>query len=372
VADTGDNRVLIYDAPLSATSTATIAIGQTSMTQGAANQGASTPSATTLYSPTGLALDSAGNLWVADDHNCRVLKFKPPFTTGMSANLVIGQSDFQTTTAPYGPTCEASAPNFPINMYSIGSIAFDSKGDLWVAEGGAGRVLEYVPPFSNGMSPSLAIGQTNLTNVSPCNSGDIGPHGPILPPTAATLCGPVGIAFDQPGNLWVTDEANLRLLEFVPPFATGMAASVVLGQPNATVFTGGAECHASAMTFCGANALAFDANGNLWVSDGGFSRVMKFVPPFATGMAASLEIGEPNFTNPGADPNDPMFNPTGIAFDGNGSLIASDMASEILVYGPPFSTAMNPATIVSSGLGSCPPHGPTPNTLCEPVSVATF
>ena len=236
VADSGDNRILIYNTLLTAGESASIVIGQTSFTQGLPNQGRATPSAATLYTPTGLAMDSGGNLWVADDHNCRVLEFQPPFTTGMSASLVIGQPDLGTP-----PYCEYSGLNN--SVYSIGLIAFDSQGDLWVANSAAGRILEYVPPFTASMAPSVAIGQPNLQDFAPCNGGGMGEHGPILPPTASTLCGPVGIAFDPQGDLWVTDEANLRLLEFIPPFSTGMAASLdMVGQPPIAFEGDGTSC----------------------------------------------------------------------------------------------------------------------------------
>lgn len=371
VADTGDHRILIYDTPLSASSSATIAIGQAGFTEGKPNQGMTTPSAATLYSPQGIAVDSSGNLWVADRGNCRVVEFKAPFSTGMNASLEIGQPDFGTG----GNLGEWGCPSAPsltaASMESPVSIAFDTKGDLWVADEAAGRITEYAPPFSDGMTASLVIGQIDLQNAQPCNGAELGNHGPILPATAASLCRPEGIAFDSHGNLWVADQSNLRVLEFIPPFTTGMEASLVLGQPTATVFTGGAACDASASDFCAADALAFDSDGDLWVSDWEFNRVLMFVPPFTTGMAASLVIGQPDFTGSGPVPNG-TNSPTGLAFDSSGKLIVVGGGSDIVVYAPPFSTVFHPETIISSGLGSCPPPGPTANTLCEPVGVATF
>jgi sugar lactone lactonase YvrE len=373
VADTGDNRLLIYDTPLSANSSPVTVIGQASFTQGLGNGGASTASAATLYSPHGVVVDGAGNLWVADRGNCRVLKFKPPFTTGMSASVLIGQSDF-TSTGTLGDWGCIPPPSFtPATLESPVAVALDSQGDLWVADESAGRITEYVPPFSNGMAAAVVIGQSNLNDTYPCDGANIGNHGPIRPPTAATLCRPESIVFDSHGNLWVADQSNMRGLEFIPPFSTGMPASLVLGQPNATVFTGGAECIASATTFCTADALNFDASGNLWISDWKFNRVLQFVPPFSTGMAASLEIGQPNFTDWGGRPGDLMNSPTGLTFDANGNLIVTNV-SEILVYAPPFSTAMNPATTLTSGPGTCAYAlpGPGRSTICEPVGIVAF
>jgi len=372
VADTGDNRVLVYEEPLSATSSATTVIGQISLTEGKANQGAATASSATLDSPQGIAVDSAGDLWVADRGNCRVVEFKAPLTTGMNASLVIGQSDFASTGMNGGWGCPFATSIAPDNMETPVSVALDSHGDLWVADAAASRITEFLPPFSNGMRASLVIGQPNMQSNAPCNGASEGEHGPALPPTAATLCAPQAIAFDSEGNLWVTDAQNSRVLEFVPPFSTGMAASVVLGEPTATVFTGNASCGPSASEFCAPAGLTFDSHGSLWVADLEINRVTEFVPPFMTGMAATLEIGQPNFTSQGPTPTAAMEYPDGLAFDRSGNLLVVSQFSEILVYAPAFSIAMNPSTTVSSGLGSCPPPTPTAGTLCEPVAVTTF
>lgn len=382
VADSGDNRILIYNAPLSAGEGASIVIGQTSFTQGLANQGLATPSAGTLNTPTGLAMDSSGDLWVADDHNCRVLEFQPPFTTGMSASLVIGQ--------PYlgaPPYCGAGGLFVFNSSYFVGSIAFDSQGDLWVSNGAAGRVLEYVPPFSDEMEPSLAIGQPNLEDSAPCNGWEYGAHGPLLSPTAATLCGPGGIAFDPQGDLWVTDEGNVRLLEFVPPFSTGMAASLeMIGQPPIAFDPiDETSCiDTSANNFCVPDSVAFDNNGDLWVADLQFQRVLEFAPPFSNGMNASAVIGQPNFAdygpwNPGA-----AGEPAEVSFDISGNFMVSGnvpsteyedpySAGRIVVYSPPLNSGMEPATIMTSGSGyDCPTSSITAATLCSPVGLATF
>lgn len=95
VSDSGNNRVLEYIPPFSNDMAATTVIGQLDPTDGAPNQviGAG-PAANTLSYPSGLSFDSEGNLWVADSGNSRVLMFAPPFSTGMSASMVIGQLDF--------------------------------------------------------------------------------------------------------------------------------------------------------------------------------------------------------------------------------------------------------------------------------------
>jgi hypothetical protein len=103
-------------------------------------------SASQLNRPRGVAFDSDGNLWVPESDNHRVLEFVPPFSTGMSASLVLGQPDFTTRTHLYPPDQKSTgAPR---------SIAFDSSGDLWVASWD-GRILEFVPPSALTWMPHL-------------------------------------------------------------------------------------------------------------------------------------------------------------------------------------------------------------------------
>src|SRR5262249_50077965 len=149
----------------------------------------------TTCGPLGIAFDNNGNLWMTDTGNHRVLEFKPPFSNGMEASLVIGQPDFTSNTSP-NPT--ASSLWFPYG------IAFDSHGNVFVGDDGNCRVLEYQPPFSNGMSASLVLGQMNFTT-NICVSF---PN----PPTQNGLANAYGMRFDSAGNLWVADYGNSRVL----------------------------------------------------------------------------------------------------------------------------------------------------------------
>ena len=71
---------------------ASLVIGQNDFTSSSVR---SSPSS--LYGPTIAVFDSSGNLWVGDSHHSRVIEFKPPFSTGMDASLVIGQPDFKSS-----------------------------------------------------------------------------------------------------------------------------------------------------------------------------------------------------------------------------------------------------------------------------------
>jgi len=266
----------------------------------------------------------------------------------MSASLVFGQANLTTAncSAATGPATLGNSANDIANSEDeVFGVAVDANGNLWVADDGNNRVLEYTPPFSSGMAATLAIGQPDLVS-GDANQGNANP-------TASSLFDP-GCTIDPSGNLWVADFYNNRLLEFVPPFHTGMAASLVLGQSSFTAGSanrGGAG--AGANTLFGPNGLAFDASGNLWLSDASNNRVLEFQTPFTNGMSASLVLGQvdlsQNMANQGgsAPTAATLSFPEQISFDSNGRLFVDDSNNNrTVVFTPPFSTGMNASMVI--------------------------
>ena len=294
VADQLNNRVLMFKPPFSNGLPASLVIGQPDFTQHSNAVGQ-----TGLYDPAGVVFDASGNLWVADAVNNRVLMFKPPFATGMAASLVIGQTTFATN----DPATTQSGLWVPYG------VTFDAVGDLWLAEMNNNRAVMFKPPFINGMAASLVIGQTDFN------------HNNAPSPTQTGLHNPMGVAFDVSGNLWVAEASNHRVLMFKPPFSNGKAASVVIGQADFT--------HKVADTnqtrLYGPTGIAFDASGSLWVADRINSRILKFTAPFGNGMAASLVIGQPGFTSTLFGTSQSVLSyPTSVIFDALGNLWVAD------------------------------------------------
>jgi sugar lactone lactonase YvrE len=206
VSDFNNNRVLQYIPTFVNGMNANLVIGQSDFVSSGSNT-----TANGLAGPQFITFDSSGNLWVADYENNRVLEFKPTFKTNESASLVIGQTDFISGGSN-------TSQNGLANPFGV---AFDSSGNLWVADSGNNRVLKFPQPLSSGMNASVVIGQTDFVSGGP-GSG------------AAGLSGPSSVAFDSAGNLYVVDPNNNRVLIFHPPLVTGMSASVAIGQPDLT------------------------------------------------------------------------------------------------------------------------------------------
>lgn len=290
----------------------------------------------------GLAFDLAGNLWVADSSNNRVLEFTSPFSDNMSAAIVIGQSNFQATKTGIA----GDRLDYPLY------VTIDQAGDLWVSDVGNNRLLEFRPPLFSGMSASVVIGQENIWQQN---------------------FYPGQVAFDSNGNLWVPDGAHASVLEYQPPFRTGMSASLVLGDhsilngPGEVAFdkegnlwvtqnfspTFGIAVFKPPFTHSArpwlvfdsvlAQNLVFDSSGDLWMGCWFCGYVAEYKPPFSEN-SIRWESGPPlNATtalgghspyccnaNPNQIPN--VITPTGLAFDSAGNLWVVDSRATWLTY----------------------------------------
>jgi sugar lactone lactonase YvrE len=236
------------------------------------------------------------------------------FSNGQAASLVLGQSSFITSNTVATQT-EENLPN---------ALAFDSSGNMWIADTNNNRVLEYKAPFSTHEAASLVIGQLSFTSSNTAT-------------TAAGLNGVKTLAFDSGGNLWVVDFRQSRVLEYTAPLSTHEAASLVIGQTSFTTrecaFT--STCAANSTNLFDPNALAFDSGGNLWVADGDNNRVLEYGAPFSTHEAANLVIGQSGFTGHAATTTSTGLSaPEGVAFDSGHNLWVADYAnSRVLQFG---------------------------------------
>ena len=117
-----------------------------------------------------------------------------------------------------------------------------------------------MPPFTSGMSATIAVGQDEHQFFDRLRRR----------PLESCYClGPLhsggdSLRFAQ--RHVVSDNHNFRILEFVPPLITGMAASFVIGQPD---FTSNSDLCADTAraSVVGADGLAVDGSDNLWAAD---------------------------------------------------------------------------------------------------------
>ena len=307
---------------------------------------------TTMY----LAFDSNNNIWISDTENYRILQYLDPTqnTYPYNCSTVLGQSIFYIkgisvetqyglkaavdiafdnnnnlwVGSGYGAFKGFQYPNYNqqvMQNWAIGGsftttpgitqngvaysscVSFDNFGNMFVSDSGANRILGFTADSlygNNSPNAFVVIGQPNYTaNTSATTQNGLslneGTYGYYIGKTA----------FDTDNNMYVVDTLNNRIMVFPygSGFTIGMNASIVIGQTSFTTATSGA----TASTFNFPQGIAFDNFGNLWVSDRENNRIQKFVPPFTTGMSATVSITGFN-------------NPIGIIFDKQGNLIVAD------------------------------------------------
>jgi uncharacterized protein (TIGR03437 family) len=234
--------------------------------------------------PQGVALDNSVSppvLYVSDFGNNRVLAWKnsTSFSNGQSADFVVGQKDFFSTTA-LGP-----GTTFSSGLSRPTSLAVDKSGNLYILDAGNNRILRFPAPYNQPGQPlpDLVIGQIGLSCAAcaQANSGGLSAK-TIAISGNSTIFG-AGITFDATGNLWLTDAANNRILRYPVSVlganaANGPAADLVLGQLGFTTSTPPALTSTAAQstgTLYQPLALAFDPTGRLYVADS-FDRVLVY------------------------------------------------------------------------------------------------
>src|SRR5206468_9593666 len=134
---------------------ADLVIGQPDFFSFACNNGG--VRANSLCSPRGVALDGAGNLYVADTDNRRVLEYDTPFTSGTTADRVFGQGGSFTSNLCNNGGLSANS------LCSPRHVALDGAGNLYVADTDNNRVLEYDTPLNSGTTADRVFGRDGRT-----------------------------------------------------------------------------------------------------------------------------------------------------------------------------------------------------------------
>ncbi|MEN9938161.1 MAG: hypothetical protein RLZZ387_4740 [Chloroflexota bacterium] len=268
VCDSVNNRVLRFDnaAVRASGAVADGVLGQPDFTTSTPNTGGR--SASSMHCPQGIAVDCSGRVWVTDVDNHRVLWFDNAASkaNGARADGVLGQSDFVTG------ACNARGLSARSMFFPTG-VAVDSAFRLWVVDSSNNRVLRFdaAAGKANGGTADGVLGQPDFVTSSPSTS-------------ACSLAHPASVVVGEAGCLWVADYSNHRVLWFdnAASKVNGARADGVLGQPDVTSFQPNAGSSPSANTLYGPVDLAVDSVGRLWVADADNSRVLMFCPATAS------------------------------------------------------------------------------------------
>jgi sugar lactone lactonase YvrE len=324
VADTFNNRVEEWTPD--ATSGVTVA-GSSSGDFGAgANQ---------LWGPSGVAVNAAGDVFVADSNNNRVQEWAPGATNGVTvagSSSGVAGSGVSQLNDPYG-------------------VAVDSLGDVFVLDTNNNRVQEWTPGATSGMTVA-------------------GGHG--AGPAANQLNFPEGIAVDSSGDVYVADTFNNRVQEWTP----GASSGVTVAGSNSGADGSGAN------QLTNPTGVAVDSSGNVYVADTFNNRVQEWAPGATSGttVAGGTE----------GSAADQLSFPDGVAVDSSRNVYVADTGNDrvqewtatdddlgititppanitVDATSPSGATVSYPAPTVSDPDDATPP---TPS--CQPVSGSTF
>ncbi|HWG76325.1 MAG TPA: NHL repeat-containing protein [Steroidobacteraceae bacterium] len=239
-------------------------------------------SAASFYYPESVALDSAGNVFVADHDNNQVRKITP-------AGAV-------TTLAGSGEKGDADGSGRAATFDGPEGVAVDKSGNVYVADYGNNAIRKITPA---GVVTTLAgLG-------APGNADGTG--------SAASFNGPEGVAVDNSGNVYVADYGNNAIRKVTPAGAvTTLAGSGAQGN---------ADGHGRAASFNGPEGVAVDSAGDVYVADYGNNEIRKITPAgVVTTLAGSGAKGAADGTGRAAS----FDGPEGIAVDSAGNVYVGD------------------------------------------------
>ncbi|HEY2382022.1 MAG TPA: NHL repeat-containing protein [Terriglobia bacterium] len=228
--------------------------------------------AATLNQPVAVAVDAAGNISISDQHNNRI-------------RMVTAAGVIKTSAVISNP----------------GGIAADAAGNVFVADIGTNRVRM--------VSPDGSIHTVAGTGV-PGFSGDGGPA------VSARFTLPVDVAADGIGNLFVADQANYRIRRID---AAGLISSVAGKSDDGN--------SPLAAQFFFQNTIATDRAGNLYIADTDVHRIRKITNRGVMTIVAGNGTG--GFSGDGGSATSAqLYYPAGITVDAAGNLFIADTRNE--------------------------------------------
>jgi sugar lactone lactonase YvrE len=204
-----------------------------------------TATSASLARPTGVAVDAAGNLFIADQWNYRIRRVEA--TTGVITTVA---GDGRQGFGGDGGAATSASLNTPTR------VAVDGSGNLFIADYGNARIRRV--EAASGVITTVA------------GNGIWGFGGDGGAATSANLYFPYGLAVDGSGNLFIADYGNVRVRRVQA--ASGVITTVAGDGTRGFSEDGGAATSAS---LDGPLGVAVDASGNLFIADPGNQRVRR-------------------------------------------------------------------------------------------------
>ncbi|TZF86380.1 T9SS type A sorting domain-containing protein (plasmid) [Pedobacter sp. BS3] len=247
-----------------------------------------TGASASFYNPYGVAVDTSGNIYVADRYNHKIRKITPAGVVSTFAGSgAVGSADGTGTSASFS---------------ELGGIAIDIAGNLYVSDL-QNQTIRKITPAAVVSTLAGSVGTAGFAN----GTG-----------SAAKFNYPFGIAVDRTGNLYVADRANHRIRKITP----GGLVSTVAGSGAANSIDG----IDTVASFNNPVGVAVDSIGNIYVSDYGNQKIRKI----SAGMVSTLAGCACSGSMDGVRDSASFNNPFGIAVDRTGNLYVAEFTGNVI------------------------------------------
>jgi uncharacterized protein (TIGR03437 family) len=295
----------------------------------------------------GLATDSAGNLYICDYDNKRVRKVD----TSGKVTTVVGTGTFGNSGD--GGVSTSATLTGPLDVF------VDSSGNLYIADGPGGRIRKVTSGSSGGPGPPV----TNLINT--VAGGGTGGDG--SPATSASLAYPQGVAVGPAGNIYIADP----LVGVIRKVNAAGIISTFAGNGTYGFSGDGGPATSAALTSGNVHhqGLAADGAGNVYIADIGNQRIRKVNPAGIISTVAGSGDGSADYPGDGglATKAAISYSP-GVAVDSAGNLYIATGSDRIVKV----NSAGIITTVAGTGMqGSGGDGGPaTKATINAPSAIA--
>ena len=219
--------------------------------------------------PSGIAVDAAGNIYIADQFNHRVQKWVPGAKQGITVAGGRGQGD------------AADQLDYPMG------VAVDKEGNLYVSDAANQRIQKFSPSNAYGITVAGGNGRGNKAN---------------------QFNMPFGICLDNEGNIYVADNYNHRIQKWAP------------GAVEGVTIAGGKQAGNKADQLRYPSSVKLDKSGNLYIADAANDRVQLWMKDAKEGITVA---GGKRGTAA-----DQLYFPTDIAINDNGDLFIADETNQ--------------------------------------------
>lgn len=286
-----------------------------------------TNSSARFSGPSGIAVDGSGNLYVADQHNSVIRRITPSGT-----NWVVS-----TIAGTAGVPGNQNGTNGAARFSNPTGVAVDGGGNIFVADAVNNAIRKITPAGTNWIVTTIAGGGRGASDGTN---------------TAAQFFGPYGVAVDSADRVFVADQFN-NAIRLITPVGTNWVVTTIAGQ-SVSGLSNGLGTNAC---FDAPVGVAVDTNDNVYVADV-FNNAIRKLALSGTNWLVSTIGGGSKGTNDGTGASATFDLPFGVAADAYGDVFVADSQNYAIRLGvsatsPPatggFQVMITPSGAVSAG-----------------------